>query len=75
MMTAFDYKFSKVNMDILLSSIQFVVMLRAYADVSEDDVMSISIDMDIIPSARNRVGVLNMKGAIDEGFAELGKQL
>ena len=75
MMTAFDYKFSKENMDILLSSIQFVVMLRAYADVSEDDVMSISIDMDIIPAARNRVGVLNMKGAIDEGFTELGKRL
>lgn len=75
MMTAFDYKFTEKNMNILLSSIQFVTTLRAYADVSEDDVMTIAIDVDIIPSARNRVGVLNMKGAIDEGFAELGKRL
>lgn len=73
MMTTFDVKFSEKNMKVMLSSIQFVTMLRAYIDVSENDVMSIAIDMDIIPSARNRVGVINLKGAIDEGFAELAK--
>jgi hypothetical protein len=75
MMTAFDFKFSEENMKIMLSSIQFVTILRAYADISEDDTMSIAIDMEIVPTARNRVGVVNLKGAIDEGFAELGKQL
>lgn len=75
MMTAFDFKLEQEHMDILLSSIQFVNTMRAHADVTEDDVLHISIDLDIVPTARNRIGVINMKGAVDEGFAELGKAL
>ena len=75
MMTAFDYKFSEKNMEIMLSSIQFVTEARAYADISENDILEITIDMDIVPSARNRIGVLNLKGAIDEGFAEFNRRM
>lgn len=75
LMTAFDVKLKSEHMDILLSSIQFVTTMRAYADVTEDDVLHIAIDIDIVPTARNRIGVVNLKGGIDEGFAELGKAL
>ena len=74
-MAAFDFELNPNDTDITLSSFQFVIAARMFVDVVEDDVFEIGIDIDIEPAARNRMGVINMKGGIDEAFAELGKRL
>ncbi|MFP6582364.1 MAG: hypothetical protein VCD00_07380 [Candidatus Hydrogenedentota bacterium] len=75
LMAAFDYEFDRQETNITLSSFQFVIVMRARLNIVKEDVLDIEIDIDIEPIARNRVGVINIKGGIDEAFSELGERL
>lgn len=75
LMSAFDYEFDRQETNITLSSFQFVIVMRARLNIVKEDVLDIEIDIDIEPVARNRVGVINIKGGIDEAFSELGERL
>lgn len=75
LMAAFDFDLDAQETDITLSSFQFVITMRLFVDVVEGDVFEVAMDVDIEPAARNRIGVINLKGGVDELFSELDKKL
>ena len=75
LMSAFDFELDPNDTDITLSSFQFVITARIFVDVIEEDVFEVAMDFEMEPSARDRLGVINLRGGIDEAFSELGKRM
>lgn len=75
MMAAFDYQLDPSQTKISLSSFQFVIDAVGRLGISGKETLEIEIDIAIEPVARNRIGVINMKGGIDEAFKEWGTRL
>lgn len=72
---AFHIVLDKREQEISLSTLQFVTSVRVEADVIEPDTLKIRLEFDIVPEARNRLAVINLKVAIDESFEQRARQL
>ncbi len=68
LLEAFDYELNEDEQKISLSSLKFVVEARASIDLLDNGAAAIALSLEIAPEAVERVGVVNLKVGIDEGF-------
>ena len=68
LLEAFDYELNEDEQKISLSSLKFVVQARASVDLLDDGAAMIVLSLEIAPEAVERVGIVNLKVGIDEGF-------
>lgn len=61
--------------DISLSSLQFVRSARLELNPVGEDALAIRLALEVVPEARDRIAVHNMKAAMDEGFEKWGERL
>lgn len=74
LLRAYDIDLDSQQHDISLSSLQFVEIARMTLDFAPPDVFLLNLDLDIRPDATERLGVINLKVAIEDGFNNLGER-
>lgn len=72
LLLAYDIDLDAQEQDISLSSLQFVEVARTTVDFHPPDRFSMRLVLDIQPDAVERLGVINLKVAIEDGFEEWG---
>lgn len=72
---AFDVDLDAKYQDISLSSLQFVETVHLTIDPTPTGALGVRIRFAIVPEAIDRLGVVNMKVAIEDAMKELMQQL
>jgi len=72
---AFDIDLDDQEQKISLTSFQFVLSMRLAIDITNDNAVEIYFIIEVLPEAKQRLAVINLKVALDDAFENMKTDL
>lgn len=75
LMKAYDFDLDREVEDVSLTTFLFVISARLTIDLRADDAFVMHLEIEVVPEAKDRIAVINLKAALDRGLESLTERL